>query len=608
MRVVQRSASVLSYIESVPVLQVSLGILVCSVIQGWGAILSVVLFTLVRSRFRVQQMMKWLGLLAGVLFMGVRMFLMQSGIPAGGISAMNGENVAVRGIVTGDYVLKEDRTSVVLRVKTVCESLSSDSGCERWSQSSGLVQTWFPRFPAIREGDLVEISGRIEAPPDDVDEQDGGFSYRVYLESKDVYSVMYRPVITYLGERDVSFVKEMVVVIRYILLNKINGSLPEPHAALLSGILLGVRQDMPEEFSNSLQETGTTHIIAASGYNVSLVANVALSLFSFLHRKLRIVASMGAIWLFVLISGASLPVVRAGLMGTFALIALLEGGQSLVHVSLPFSGALMVLVDPEVVSSASFQLSFCSTAGLVYLVPVLEGYLEKYVGFLGESTFVTLSAIIATIPITIYHFGRISMVAPMVNFFVLPVVEYVMLAGVVLLVLPQAAGVIYSICIGVVWAPLEYFITVVVWFSKIPFASVSVGSVPAWAVALAYAVIVCIILERYPVGISKLVGTGMIGGGVTGIEVGTGRISRGEMRTEVGRDLSVGKGRTGTVGTGAETDARMGGRTDATIEGRTGKRAEARIGARGKTNCGTMMRTGRNDCTQSGSGEEKVSV
>lgn len=524
MLIIRKLKSLFGYIGSLPVLQFCLAILIGSLVNWGTAVLVGVLLwggmeLFLQVKARSCDICPWIGrwkyFAIGLLVIGIRLFCVSDVLPEGHVSEWNGDEVTIRAVVTSDINMKSEKCSLVVDVRELCTSVES----EQCVLVSGKVQTWISRFPRVRVGDVVVLSGRLDEPEDFGDEDEDGageksgagntsgsrdkFSYESYLAGKGIHSLIYRPVVSYTDEREIFFLYRWLVDFSGILMDKINRLLPEPHAALLAGILLGARRNMPEDFALALQKTGTTHVIAASGYNVTLVINAVVAVFSFLHRKLRIIVSIVFVWCFVVLSGGSLPVVRAGIMGSFALVALFSGNVSTIHIMLPLGGALMVLVDPTVISSISFQLSFVSTAGLIYIVPVLQQLFPWVPESLQESTLVTISAILITSPITAFNFGQFSVIAPVANFLILPVVELTMFLGMILIIIPEFLWVIPNIATSIVWVPLEYFVKVVMWLSELPFASVDLPDISGWAVVVFYAVIFVWVLLKYPVDRQK---------------------------------------------------------------------------------------------------------
>lgn len=210
--------------------------------------------------------------------------------------------------------------------------------------------------------------------------------------------------------------------------------LPEPMSSLAAGILLGVKRGMPTDFYQSLVATGTMHIIAASGYNVSIVAAVIMKVMMMVvSRGIAIGLGLLGVLLYIVIAGSGASVVRAGIMGTLTLISYYWGRPTEARRLLWVTGGAMLLWNPLWIVDVGFQLSFMATAGILYLEPMIErlhsGSVWEQVGlhkFLSDYLYPTLAATLATLPIIWWHFGRVSWISPLVNMLVLPLVPLIM--------------------------------------------------------------------------------------------------------------------------------------------------------------------------------------
>ena len=202
---------------------------------------------------------------------------------------------------------------------------------------------------------------------------------------------------------------------------------------------------MPYEFYQQLVNTGTLHIVAASGFNVMIVASVLMKTFAkLLPRGWAIVGGVVGIVVYVLLSGASASVVRAGIMGSLTLMAYYLGRPAEARRLLWVTGAIMLLINPLLILDIGFQLSFAATAGLLYIEPGMQELQGSVLCkkpknslqrtdpcngiqmILANYLYPTLAATIATLPIILWHFGRVSWISPLVNVLVLPIVPLIM--------------------------------------------------------------------------------------------------------------------------------------------------------------------------------------
>ncbi|MCH7951929.1 ComEC/Rec2 family competence protein [Patescibacteria group bacterium] len=268
---------------------------------------------------------------------------------------------------------------------------------------------------------------------------------------------------------------------------------PEPQASLLSGVLLGVRGRMPEQFSRALRRTGTLHIIVASGYNVTVVAGVLASvLVRFLSRRWAIPLVLVGIGAYTLMAGADPPIVRAAIMGTLLLAGQFFGRPYHGLWALVLTAAVMLLLSPLLVFDVGFQLSLAATFGILALRPVIVRGIERFARFFGreavEGLSVTLGAQLAVLPILLMHFGRVSWLSPVVNLVVAFVVPIIMGMGGLLALASFLWSGLADILALFSWVPLTFFVEVISWFDRLPFGTLTVSSVSWWWVVGYYAV------------------------------------------------------------------------------------------------------------------------
>ena len=405
-----------------------------------------------------------------------------------------GKPFAARGVIHGE----PEQSEKVQRIKVKIESLDGRS-----LNRPFYALVTLRKYPEYKIGDELEIQGLIEEPTNYRD-----FDYISYLERDDIFSVISFPLVEKIGENRGPKLKLILSRLKRAFEEKIDSVLPEPHAAFLKGLLLGERESLPQDLVENFKRTGTTHIVALSGYNITMVGRFFVGGLLLLTVPFRFsfwLATVG-IFLFVILTGASPSVVRAGIMGILVLLAQREGRAYHMVNALVFAGAIMVFQNPKILRfDVAFQLSFLATAGLIYLAPPVEKFIDSSrnrLGFSGRSLkrpesfsdkyrlfplkqiFVeTLSAQIMVLPLLIYLFGRVSLISPLSNILVLIAVPYAMLMGFLTGFLGFISTFLGQVAGGVTWVLLEYQIRIIEFFAKIPLASVSLGS---WTVVFLF--------------------------------------------------------------------------------------------------------------------------
>ncbi|MCA1553553.1 MAG: ComEC/Rec2 family competence protein, partial [Chloroflexi bacterium] len=225
--------------------------------------------------------------------------------------------VTLRGVVAAPPDVRDRSTD--LRV-----DVSSLKTAQGWREARGTVLARLPRYEDSAYGDEVELSGVLHAPPVFSD-----FSYQDYLARQGVYSLIDRPRLIRIASGQGNPFYAALFALRERAQAIIEHSLPEPQASLLSGILLGQDRGIPADTVDAFNRTGTSHIIAISGYNITIVAGF-LAAFGgmFVRRRhtwLFVVLGIAAYVVFV---GASASVLRAGIMGILYVSATAFGRRS----------------------------------------------------------------------------------------------------------------------------------------------------------------------------------------------------------------------------------------------------------------------------------------
>ncbi|MEK7165676.1 MAG: ComEC/Rec2 family competence protein [Patescibacteria group bacterium] len=253
--------------------------------------------------------------------------------------------------------------------------------------------------------------------------------------------------------------------------------LPEPEASLLNGILFGIRQSLPPDLHQAMITTGTIHIIALSGQNISILTRLFSEISLPLGRKKSIITTILGIIAFVIFVGPDAPVVRAAIMGSLTLLSVYFGRQSWSLLSLLLAAGIMLIVNPQWLGEPSFQLSFMATLGIILLVssPVTQGktsFMQLIRNDFMANLKITLAAQLFTLPVIIFHFGRISLISPLTNVLIGWTITPIMVLG----IFASLCGlVLYEAGLVVgwgVWILLSYIIIVVKWTALIPFAAI----------------------------------------------------------------------------------------------------------------------------------------
>lgn len=256
---------------------------------------------------------------------------------------------------------------------------------------------------------------------------------------------------------------------------------PEDNAAILSALIFGDESALSDTYVSDLRATGLSHITAVSGMNVSFLVGLILLVF---RRRAGSFIAVPAVILFVLMTGGSASVTRAGIMQLLWLAAYFIDREADSVNSLFAAGGLILLANPFSVADVGLWLSFSATLGLILLGTPMQRFVmarvrvkarvpRRILEALAGALCTTLAAQVFVIPIQVLVFGDISLIAPLSNLLVVPVSEYSFTGGVVALLL------------SLVWMPLgkaaailprlltDCQLAVVPALARLPMASVS---------------------------------------------------------------------------------------------------------------------------------------
>jgi competence protein ComEC len=409
------------------------------------------------------------------------------------IASLNGiKNIVVSGLIIKPPDIYEEYQNLTVKV----EKVTLEDGSAPPVQ--GVLKVRAPRSPIIDYGTRIQAVGQLEAAANF-----GAFDYQSYLAHRGIYSTMNMPSITLVETGAGNPLKHGLLAIHKRAQESINKLLPQPQAALLSGILLGDDHALPEDLEEDFRSTGMTHIIAISGFNIALIAGALLAG----GRQvvgIRIAAwiAIAAVFTYTIFVGAEASVVRAAVMATLMIFAVTMLGRPTYLPAVIFSAAFfLTLLNPDILWDVGFQLSFASTLGLtLYLGPWSHHFqtlVQPVAGdnaartatrFVSEVVLATFAAMIVTFPLIIYHFRTISLVSPLANLLILPAQPGIMTWG----GLATAAGMISPILgqvpAWIAWLFLSYTIALVEFFGSLTFAAFPL-TVPPIVLAGGYGII-----------------------------------------------------------------------------------------------------------------------
>lgn len=404
------------------------------------------------------------------------------------LAEISGKNkVAVIGFIYDEIDTRDEYIFLPVHVQKITYLNSSYNFDFKMIVKTNLYQTF-------EYGDYIEAKG-VLAEPDGA----GNFSYKNYLSVKGIEYLMYYPEINKFENSSKNIFSDFIIKSRQKIIDVIENISSEPYSSFISALLIGARKGIPENITEDFKKIGLTHILAVSGYNITLVIAFVFALLGNLRRRMRIVFALIFIFFFVFLAGASPSVVRASIMGAIGLAALAAGRKNFPEIALAVSFFLITLWNPKsLIFDAGFQLSFLSTGGMIYLMPVVARFFEKVPNliFIRDIFLATICAQFFTLPILLGSFGRISLIAPIANIFILPLIPIIMLFSFIAILAGAffiPAGVLIAV-IPISISKFIFFISEIL--AKSDFSYVEINSTPKIIFFILYFAIVYIILKR----------------------------------------------------------------------------------------------------------------
>jgi competence protein ComEC len=433
--------------------------------------------------------LRLISLAACLLLLGAWRYALAS--PVGdptAISAFIGtKKLELTGSVTDDPKLEAHSRLYVVSVNTI----SLDNGAT-WRNAHGLIEVQEPGSAlddpyAAQYGDSIELQGNLQKP--------------FPTSGPDIFASMSFPGLT-INQSGGNPVIAALYRLRIYLATIITRLLPQPMAALLIAIVLSLRTPTLTPLILPFNVTGTAHMIAPSGFKVTILAGLVRDkterLFKLRKKQFQpllpaekqrnnwrqhlatglVIASITG---YTFLSGGSPAALRAGIMGIVLVLAPRFGRVYNVYNALAFTALIMSALDPFVLWDAGFQLSFFGTLGIIQFTPFLMRSFHRFehippVHFLVEIIMVTLAAETGTMPIFATTFQQISFISPLTNILTVPLLAALIMLG------------LFMCAAGAIWLPLgmpvgwvlslllSYIIHAVQWCASLPGAYLTVPS------------------------------------------------------------------------------------------------------------------------------------
>ncbi len=427
-------------------------------------------------------------------------------------SFIGASKLEIRGTIADDPKILERSRLLLVSVN----SISINNGSS-WQDAHGQTEVQMLGAPldnlyGPNYGDNVEMQGKLQPP----------FPHH----SPEVLASLSFPRLNVVGSSGNPIIIALLHL-RLALASIITQSLPQPMAALLIAIVLSLQTPALKPLAKLFQLTGTAHLIAPSGFKVTILAGLIAGSTSWIYKRqvkqskpLLPAQKREGYWLlwlakslvilciigYSILSGAGPAAQRACIMGIILVIAPRFGRVYNFYTALALTALIMTMFDPFVLWNTGFQLSTFGTLGIVVLTSLFQRLLRPidrlpFAYLITEVVAVTLAAQIATLPIFAYTFNQVSVIAPFANLLTVPLLITLIMLGLVLCVTGAIFLPFGILCGWILWPLLWYTNFVITWCASIPWAYVPVSNLDtrlAWSYYGVLILILSIILRKWP--------------------------------------------------------------------------------------------------------------
>lgn len=397
-----------------------------------------------------------------------------------------GQLIEFEGVIVEEPIVKEAQINFTIQISEV-----TNHNDNNLINQKVLIST--NRYPEYQYGDALAITGKIEQP-----QKFNDFDYAKYLSRYQIFMLIKRPEkIDKIASNHGNEFYQTLFKIKKRFKSAIESNISEPQSSLANGIILGVQGGFSQDIKDKMSKTGTTHIVVVSGQNMEVVAKVFVETAKFLSPSLGFGIGVMGLIIYTLITGASASVVRAAILASLFLTAKLVGRKKNIINPLIFTAFIMILINPIILRfDVGFQLSFMAMIGLIYITPIFERIFIKLPKLLNETASATIGAQFATMPIILHNFSILSILAPVTNILIVPMVPVAMLLS----FLVGLFGLIWmplgKILMIFAWPILKYIMSVIDIFSQIPWITKQINF-NQYAVLIYYLILAIIVYCIY---------------------------------------------------------------------------------------------------------------
>jgi len=336
------------------------------------------------------------------------------------------------------------------------------------------------RYPRYHYGDIINIKGKVKPFSD----------FRSYS------SIIVSGRISYPSIELSSPAKFSLRKTALLIKNKITSSLqkiiPEPKSSLLISLMFGAKNNLTSVLEKQIRKCGLSHVIVASGLHLSIIAKALSGFLDILCMSnfVNFIISSLFILSFAFMAGLTPSIIRAAIMAFLLILSRFTFRLYNSFNALLLAAVIMIWLNPLILFwDLGFQLSFLATAGIIFLYPLWreslfwqQDWFNKKGRIIRETVLSTFSALTFVIPWVIFKMQVFSLVSPVTNLLILPLVPLIMMGGAIVAIfslLFYPLGLFLGALLNLI---LTYFLKVISLFSSLPWSQIYIPSVLHWLI------------------------------------------------------------------------------------------------------------------------------
>ena len=401
------------------------------------------------------------------------------------------DEISIIGTIVSDPQEKEYKTKYILKIDTINSN-------KKYKNTKVILYTKNGK-ETLKYGDKIELVGNFKLAQER--RNPGGFDYRFYLKTKKIYGIVTTKNTKRLKENNVNIISMIANKTANVIKNQSKKLLENKKACLLIGLLIGDTDEIDEETKEDFRNSNLTHMLAVSGLHVSyvlLAVNYIITKVK-IHKKLSKIIVMLLILFFILVTGATPSVLRAGTMTIYLILGGIFYRRISVFSSLNLSLLVIIIMNPYCLFDVGLQLSYAGTIGIVYLYPIIK---EKIYNK-ANSILITISANIVIIPIMLYNFNTISLTFFISNLLAGPIIGIIIILGFSIIIISLIFFPIANIFSKILNLLIILFLNTAKACANLPFSKIFIITPTLKFIFLYYCLLVFIIIkERIQIRIS----------------------------------------------------------------------------------------------------------